>query len=196
MTANSVLTHSNVGVLALSAIEAPEVVTSAWIDEQLAETYERVGVKPGTLSELAGIEERRWWPADVQFDQAAAMAGRAAIEAAGIDRERIGMLISTSVCKDHLEPSVACSVHHQLELPPSCLNFDVGNACLGVINGMQIAALRTAKPMRYSCLHCGNTLATSPLSGAIWMLGGSTGFLAEKSFRRRIPLTLLIILRF
>ncbi|MEM8747759.1 MAG: 3-oxoacyl-ACP synthase III [Actinomycetota bacterium] len=140
MTANSVLTHSNVGVLALSAIEAPEVVTSAWIDEQLAETYERVGVKPGTLSELAGIEERRWWPADVQFDQAAAMAGRAAIEAAGIDRERIGMLISTSVCKDHLEPSVACSVHHQLELPPSCLNFDVGNACLGFINGMQIAA--------------------------------------------------------
>jgi 3-oxoacyl-[acyl-carrier-protein] synthase-3 len=50
------------------------------------------------------------------------------------------MLISTSVCKHHLEPSVACAVHHQLQLAPSCLNFDVGNACLGFINGMQIAA--------------------------------------------------------
>jgi 3-oxoacyl-[acyl-carrier-protein] synthase III len=35
---------------------------------------------------------------------------------------------------------VACAVHHRLELPTSCLNFDVGNACLGFMNGMQIAA--------------------------------------------------------
>ena len=96
--------------------------------------------KPGTLAELAGIEARRWWPEGVTFDQAAAMAGRAALDAAGIDPSRVGMLISTSVCKHHLEPSVACAVHHQLQLAPSCLNFDVGNACLGFINGMQIAA--------------------------------------------------------
>jgi acyl-CoA:acyl-CoA alkyltransferase len=140
MTSNSVLTHRNVGVLAVSAVEAPEVVTSQWIDDQLAETYDRTGLKPGTLTELAGIEARRWWPEGMQFDEAAAMAGRAAIEASGIDPQRIGMLISTSVCKHHLEPSVACAVHHRLDLAPSCLNFDVGNACLGFINGMQIAA--------------------------------------------------------
>jgi 3-oxoacyl-[acyl-carrier-protein] synthase III len=140
MTGNSVLTHRNVGVLSVQAVEAPEVVTSAWIDEQLADTYERTGLKPGTLTELAGIEARRWWPTDVTFDEAAAMAGRAAIEASGIDPSRIGMLISTSVCKHHLEPSVACAVHHRLGLAASCLNFDVGNACLGFINGMSIAA--------------------------------------------------------
>jgi len=140
MTVNSVMTHRNVGVLTVNAVEAPDVVTSAWIDEQLAETYERTGLKPGTLTELAGIEERRWWPRDVVFDEAAAMAGRAAIDASGIDPDRIGMLISTSVCKHHLEPSVACAVHHRLELSTSCLNFDVGNACLGFMNGMQIAA--------------------------------------------------------
>jgi acyl-CoA:acyl-CoA alkyltransferase len=140
MTENSVITHRNVGVLAVEAVEAPEVVTSAWIDEQLADTYERTGLKAGTLSELAGIEARRWWPAEVTFDEAAAMAGQAAIDAAGIDPARIGMLISTSVCKHHLEPSVACAVHHRLQLSPNCLNFDVGNACLGFINGMQIAA--------------------------------------------------------
>ncbi len=140
MTANSVFRPRDVAVLGVEAVEAPEVVTSAWIDEQLAETYERTGLKPGTLANLAGIVERRWWPEGVTFDQAAAMAGRKAIEATGVDPNRIGMLISTSVCKHHLEPSVACAVHHQLELAPSCLNFDVGNACLGFINGMQIAA--------------------------------------------------------
>jgi 3-oxoacyl-[acyl-carrier-protein] synthase-3 len=140
MAENSVLTHRDVGLVTVAAVEAPDVVTSEWIDEQLAETYERTGLKAGTLSDLAGIDERRWWPEGVTFDQAAAMAGEAAITASGIDPERIGMLISTSVCKHHLEPSVACAVHHQLDLPPSCLNFDVGNACLGFINGMQIAA--------------------------------------------------------
>jgi 3-oxoacyl-[acyl-carrier-protein] synthase III len=140
MAANSVLTHRNVGVLTVASVAAPEVVTSAWIDEQLAETYKRTGLSAGILTDLAGIEERRWWAEGVTFDQAAAKAGRKALDESGIDPDGVGMLISTSVCKHHLEPSVACVVHNELGLATSCLNFDVGNACLGFINGMQIAA--------------------------------------------------------
>lgn len=140
MAVNSVLTHRNVGLLTVAAIEAPDVVTSEWIDEQLADTYARTDLSAGILSDLAGIEARRWWPEDVTFHQAAARAGRKALDESGIDPDAVGMLISTSVCKDHLEPSVACAVHDELGLAPSCLNFDVGNACLGFINGMQIAA--------------------------------------------------------
>ena len=83
MAANSVLTHRNVGVLSIDAVEAPEIVTSAWIDEQLAETYERTGMKAGILADLAGIEARRWWPEGVTFEKAAALAGRAALDAVG-----------------------------------------------------------------------------------------------------------------
>ena len=140
MTGNTVFSHRRTGVMSVAAVEAPEVVTSAWIDEQLAETYERTGLKAGQLAKLAGIEERRWWNDEVGFADAAAMAGQAAIEAAGVDPSRIGMMISTSVCKDHLEPSMACAVHDRLDLPSSCMNFDVGNACLGFINGMHLAA--------------------------------------------------------
>lgn len=140
MSGNANFTHQRAGVVSIAAIEAPEVVTSAWIDEQLAETYERNGMRAGLLAELAGVQERRWWPSDVRFDQAAAMAGQAAIDAAGIDPQRIGMLISTSVCKHHLEPSVACAVHHHLDLSTACQNFDVGNACLGFLNGMHLGA--------------------------------------------------------
>ncbi len=140
MSGNSVFRHQHSGVLSLAAVEAPNVVTSDWIDEQLAETYARNGMRGGLLAGLAGIEERRWWDADVSFADAAAMAGRAAIERAGIDPSEIGVLISTSVCKEHLEPSVACAVHHRLGLPSSCLNFDIGNACLGFMNAMHVAS--------------------------------------------------------
>jgi 3-oxoacyl-[acyl-carrier-protein] synthase-3 len=44
------------------------------------------------------------------------------------------------VCKHHLEPSVACAVHHQLGLSTSCTNFDLANACLGFVNAMHLAA--------------------------------------------------------
>ena len=140
MNKNSVFRHQHSGILSLAAVEAPRVVTSDWIDEQLAETYQRNGLRPGLLAGLAGIEERRWWDDEVSFTDAAAMAGRAAIEKAGIDPSKIGILISTSVCKENLEPSVACAVHHQLGLSTSCLNFDIANACLGFINAMHLAA--------------------------------------------------------
>lgn len=121
--------------------EAPEVVTSAWIDEQLAETFERCGIRPGLLASVAGIVERRWWPEEVSFDEAAALAGRRALEQADLAASDVDLLISTSVCKHHLEPSVACSVHFRLGLGPECVNFDLGNACLGFVNAMDVAAM-------------------------------------------------------
>jgi 3-oxoacyl-[acyl-carrier-protein] synthase-3 len=140
VSGNRTYIHQRAGIVSVQAVEAPEVVTSAWIDEQLAETFERTGIRAGLLSELAGIDERRWWPEGVTFDQAAALAGRKALDASGVDPAEIGMMISTSVCKHHLEPSLACAVHHALDLPTSCTNFDLANACLGFVNAMHIAA--------------------------------------------------------
>lgn len=71
--------HANTAIVSVTAVDAPIVVTSA-IDEQLADTYARTGVRPGMLADVAGIVERRWWPTDVSFADAAAMAGAKAIE--------------------------------------------------------------------------------------------------------------------
>ncbi len=127
-------------VWSVASAEAPEVVTSDWIDDQLAETYERCGVRPGLLQSLAGIYSRRWWPEGFRFDEAAALAGRAALDAAAVEPADIDLVISTSVSRHHLEPSVACAVHHHLELSTECANFDLGNACLGFVNAMTVAA--------------------------------------------------------
>ena len=67
------------------------------------------------------------------------MAGAKALAEAGITPAQIGVMINTSVCRAYLEPSTAVAVHHQLGLPTSCLNFDLANACLGFVNGIQLA---------------------------------------------------------
>lgn len=139
MHGNATHTHSDTAIISVVAVHAPNVVTSAEFDERLTATYARLGTQPGLLENLAGIRERRWWPEDLSFAEAAAMAGRKAIAEAGIDPARIGLLIDTSVCRDHLEPSAAVAVHHMLDLPSSCLNFDLANACLGFLNAIQLA---------------------------------------------------------
>lgn len=140
MTGKRIYRSSNTCVLAVEAVDAPHVVTSAELDERLAGTYQRVGLRPGLLERLVGIRERRWWGEDVSYADGAAMAGAKAIAESGVDAAQIGLLINTSVSRAHLEPSTAVSVHHALGLAPHCQNFDVSNACLGFVNGMQIAA--------------------------------------------------------
>jgi 3-oxoacyl-[acyl-carrier-protein] synthase-3 len=141
MQGNAVYRFANTAVLSVAAVDAPEVVTSEDFDRQLAGTYARTGLRPGLLQSVAGIQERRWWPEGVSFVDAAVMAGRQALTDAGVEPDRIGLLIDTSVCKAYLEPSAAVSIHHALGLPSACLNFDLANACLGFVNGMQIAAM-------------------------------------------------------
>ncbi len=116
------------------------VVTSLAIEERLAPLYERLNLSSGRIELMSGIRERRFFTAGSRPSAAAARAGAAAIERAGIDRARIGLLIHASVCRDFLEPATASVVHRALELDPSCAAFDLSNACLGFVNAMVVAA--------------------------------------------------------
>jgi 3-oxoacyl-[acyl-carrier-protein] synthase-3 len=91
------------------------------------------------LEGLTGVKARRFWDTGIQPSDAAALAGRKVIEQSGVDASRIGILINTSVCRDYVEPSVACFVHSHLGLSESCLNYDLTNACLGFLDGMSVA---------------------------------------------------------
>ena len=137
---NSIHRFGNTSVLSVCAIDAPVVVTSADMDDRLSDVYARVGLRPGMMQRLAGIQERRWWNKGTTFADGAAMAGAKAMAEAGVNPGDIGLMVNTSVSRAHLEPSTAVAVHHALGLPSSCQNFDVANACLGFVNGMQLAA--------------------------------------------------------
>ena len=139
MSGNATYSLNDAAIVSIADVEAPEVITSDYFDELLSETYERVGAQPGLLESLAGIKERRWWPEGYLYTDAAAAAGAKAIEASGVRADDIDLLIDTSVCRDRLEPSSAVTVHNALDLPSSCLNFDLSNACLGFVNALQVA---------------------------------------------------------
>jgi acyl-CoA:acyl-CoA alkyltransferase len=141
VSGNSIYRFKNAAILSVAAVDAPEVVPSSYFDEQLEGTLDRLGLRKGLLEQVAGIQERRWWPEDVAYTDAAAQAGALALADSGVRAEQIGLLIDTSVSRARLEPSSAVTVHHLLDLPSSCLNFDLSNACLGFVNGMQMAAM-------------------------------------------------------
>lgn len=83
--------------------------------------------------------------------QAATWACRKAIESSGIDPNRIGIICNTSVWRDFLEPGMAVCIHHELGLPASCINMDVTNACVGMVNGMlTVASLIEAGVVDYA----------------------------------------------
>ncbi len=130
---------NNVAIVGLAHIDAPIRVTSAELDDQLMPVTERLGLRPGTLENVAGIVARRFWEPGVMPSQVASMAAELALERADVHRDKIGLLVNTSVCRDYVEPSTACLVHGRLGLQAGCMNFDVGNACLAFLNGMEIA---------------------------------------------------------
>lgn len=131
----------NVAVEALGYELAPHRISSDWLEDQISDTMQRLGVPKGRLEQLSGIRERRFWDAGTRPSDVATMAARKALDAAEVDPKRIGIVINTSVCQDFLEPSTACFVHRNLGLAPRAVNYDVRNACLGFLNGMSIAAM-------------------------------------------------------
>ncbi len=130
----------HVAIAGLAHIDAPRQLTSAEINARLKPTLDRLGIKSNVLEDIAGIHSRRLWDDGVEASDAATLAGVKALADAGIDPSRIGLLVSTSVSRDYLEPSTASIVSGNLGMPDTCQNFDVANACLAFLNGMDIAS--------------------------------------------------------
>ncbi len=140
MNGNTRYSVANTALLSIAAEEAPVVVTSDDLDAMLEPTMKRLRIRPGLIERVAGVQERRWWAEGTSLAEGAAIAGAKAISESGVDPGAIGLLINTSVSRDHLEPAVSVEVHDHLGLPTSAMNFDVTNACLGFVNGLQIAS--------------------------------------------------------
>ncbi len=130
----------HVAIAGLAHIDAPRRLSTDEINARLRPTLDRLGIKADVLKDIAGIEARHLWDEGVQASDAATLAGVKALADAGIDPDKVGLLVNTSVSRDYLEPSTASIVSGNLGLPDTCQNFDVANACLAFLNGMDIAS--------------------------------------------------------
>jgi 3-oxoacyl-[acyl-carrier-protein] synthase-3 len=130
----------HVAIAGLAHVDAPHSLSSADINLRLKPTMDRLGIRTDVLGDVAGIRSRRLWDVGVEASDVATLAAEKAIADAGIDRKQIGLLVNTSVSRDYLEPSTASIVSGNLGLSEHCQNFDVANACLAFMNGMDIAS--------------------------------------------------------
>lgn len=128
--------YESVAIDALAYELAPVVVTSEELESRLAAVYERLRISAGQLEAWTGIRERRWWEAGFPPSLGAAKAARKALARSSVAAEDIGMLIYAGVCRDELEPATAAHVAAELGIVPSEGLYDIGNACLGVLNGI------------------------------------------------------------
>jgi acyl-CoA:acyl-CoA alkyltransferase len=117
-----------------------EATTSEQIEAELADVYADLGLSIGRLELMSGIRERRFWPTGTLPSEVARRAAEDALARCEIDRDRIGMLIHASVCRDFLEPASASVVHNALGLSAHCCAFDLSNACLGFANALSVVA--------------------------------------------------------
>ncbi len=130
-----------VAIVALARDEAPTIIASVEIEDNLAEVYGRLKLPRGLLASLTGILERRLYPLSYPPSLVAARAAKTLFVRYKFDRERVDLLYSTSVGRDHLEPSTASIIQHRLDLGGHIKSLDIGSACLGFIDGLELGAL-------------------------------------------------------
>ena len=121
---------------------APVVVTTAELEARLAPVYAALRIPEGQLEALTGIAERRFWEPGFLPSRGAALAARKALEASGLRPDDVEVLIYAGVCRDELEPATACHVAAEIGVSPRAAVYDLGNACLGVLNGILDVANR------------------------------------------------------
>jgi 3-oxoacyl-[acyl-carrier-protein] synthase-3 len=134
--------YSRVRIESLAFALPSHRVTSTAIEAELAETYARLGVPQGCIETLVGVRARRFQDEGATIDELASDIVRRALSPRPDLATRVGMCVSTSVCKDYVEPSVAALVAGALDFSPECQTFDVGNACLGFLTGIDLCARR------------------------------------------------------
>lgn len=133
--------YNNVAIVGLARDEAPRQMSSREIEERLEPLMSRLKLPRGLLASLTGIAERRLYSLDYKPSQSASNAANRLFDLLNFDKNKIDLLYSTSVCRDHIEPSTASIVQARLGLGGKVKSLDIGSACLGFIDGMELAAL-------------------------------------------------------
>jgi 3-oxoacyl-[acyl-carrier-protein] synthase-3 len=108
-----------------------------------AEVDRAFGMPIGKLRSRAGIESLAYAADDENEITLGAKAARQALTAASCPAEEIDSIIATSETY-HLYPSLAARLHTALGARETCGAFDVGGACLGVINALAMAQSQIA----------------------------------------------------
>jgi 3-oxoacyl-[acyl-carrier-protein] synthase-3 len=103
-----------------------------------AELEQRLSLEPGWIEQRTGIRSRRWARDGELLSDLATSAGAAALDAAGLSRRDVGLLMLATSTPDHLLPPSGPRVAHALGLDRSGA-IDVTGACAGFVYALVFA---------------------------------------------------------
>ncbi|TXF13639.1 beta-ketoacyl-ACP synthase III [Pelomicrobium methylotrophicum] len=88
-----------------------------------------------------GIEERRVAADDQRTSDLALEASRAALQAAGIQPNDLGLIVVATTTPDYIFPSTACILQSKLGIDNTCPAFDIQAVCGGFVYALATADL-------------------------------------------------------
>lgn len=100
----------------------------------------RVATTPAWIVENLGIRERRVAREDEWTSDLAARAGLNALEAAGVDREQVDLILLATSTPDRKAPSTACLAKGKMGIRNLCPAMDVSAVCSGFIYSLVLGA--------------------------------------------------------
>jgi 3-oxoacyl-[acyl-carrier-protein] synthase-3 len=98
-----------------------------------------IGVDGEWIERRTGIRRRRWAAPELTLAELSTRAGRAALADAGLDAERLDLVILATVSQESSMPNVAPKVAAALGATRAGA-FDLGAACAGFVMGLAMAA--------------------------------------------------------
>ncbi len=90
------------------------------------------------IVERTGIHSRNY-AGEITNTEMATNAARKALEASGIDKDKVKVVIVATFTPDNFTPSTASLVQKELGLGEDVFALDVNSACTGFVNGLKVA---------------------------------------------------------
>ena len=115
----------------------PRRVTNHELAAQLAE--KGIETSDEWIVTRSGISARHWAESDVTSSDLAVKAAERALEAAGIDRQEIDLIVVATSTPDFVFPSTACIVQNKLGITNHCAAFDLQAVCSGFVYALATA---------------------------------------------------------
>lgn len=116
--------------------------TGSYLPEKIltnADLEKMVDTSDEWIMERTGIKERHILASGQVLSIMTEAATRRAIEAAGISKDEIDLIIVSTISSEFITPSAASVLQHKLGIKNNCPAFDISAACAGFIYGLNIA---------------------------------------------------------
>lgn len=137
-----------------------------------------------------GISERRKASADLLASDLCCNAAETLIAKLGWDKTEIELLVFVSQSRDYIIPSTATILQDRLQLPKSCLCFDVPLGCSGYVYGLSIlASLMSSGQIKKGLLLAGDTssFSVNPNDKSTYPLFGDAGSATAVAWEEEAP---------